>query len=229
MADTTINGQPAISGLTVSFLGGFPAMVQIFGQLCGGPISNRFGRKKSMMIFSALFLLGSVLSITAKNWRWFLGAGCVTKLGLGIAQTTLIVYLAEIAPFQLRGAGMVIYQLFLAGGQLTGAIATQIQVSVDENKWRPLIASEFVITGVSTDGRVQTSSCLASSLSSCCPLSPNRTFSIFGTDPRLRRSRVCVACMTLLLNMMQSIVFLVACSSTLTNPGSRVSGCQRAD
>jgi MFS family permease len=86
-----------------------------------------------MCVFSALFLLGSVLSITAQNWRWFLSANCVTKLGLGVAQTTLIVYLAEIAPFQLRGTGMAAYQLFLAGGQLFGAIATQIQVKVSGN------------------------------------------------------------------------------------------------
>ena len=45
MADSTINGRPAISGLTVSFLGGFPAMAQIFGQFAGGPLSNRIGRK----------------------------------------------------------------------------------------------------------------------------------------------------------------------------------------
>ncbi|KAE8538162.1 hypothetical protein D1P53_005500 [Cryptococcus gattii VGV] len=148
MADTTINGAPAISGTTVSFLGGFPAMVQIFGQLSGGPISNHIGRKGSMVVFSTLFLTGSVLSITAQNWRWFLGAGCVTKLGLGIAQTTLIVYLAEIAPFQLRGTSMAAYQLFLAGGQLFGAIATQIQIKVNGGAWRPLMASEFVFTGL---------------------------------------------------------------------------------
>lgn len=118
-----------------------------------------------MMVFSCLFLAGSALSITAKNWQWFLGAGVITKFGLGesrvcssqsdvdgragIAQTTLIVYLAEIAPFQLRGTGMAAYQLFLAGGQLLGAIATQVQIKTDPMAWRPLIASEFVITGVS--------------------------------------------------------------------------------
>lgn len=101
-----------------------------------------------MICFSTLFLIGSSLSITAKNWQWWLGAGVITKLGLGIAQTTLIVYLAEVAPFQLRGTSMAAYQLFLAGGQLVGAIATQIQVSVSPDTWRPLIASEFVITGV---------------------------------------------------------------------------------
>jgi len=100
------------------------------------------------MVFSALFLTGSALSISAQNWQWFTGAGVVTKFALGIAQTTLIVYLAEIAPFQLRGTGMAAYQLFLAGGQLIGAIATQIQIKVDPNAWRPLLASEFVITGV---------------------------------------------------------------------------------
>lgn len=45
MADTTIDGRPAIAGLTVSFLSGFPAMAQIFGQFLGGPLSNRIGRK----------------------------------------------------------------------------------------------------------------------------------------------------------------------------------------
>jgi hypothetical protein len=45
MADTTINGQAAVSGQTVSFWGGFPAMSQIFGQLFGGFISDRIGRK----------------------------------------------------------------------------------------------------------------------------------------------------------------------------------------
>ena len=103
-----------------------------------------------MMLFSFLFLVGSAISISAQNWRWFLGAGIITKLALGIAQTTLIVYLAEIAPFQLRGTSMAAYQLFLAGGQLLGAIATQLQVKVNVDAWRPLIASEFVITGVST-------------------------------------------------------------------------------
>ncbi|KAK1927060.1 hypothetical protein DB88DRAFT_514651 [Papiliotrema laurentii] len=147
MANTQIDGKPALKGITVSFLGGFPALAQIFGQFSGGPLSNRIGRKGNMALFSALFLTGSALSISAQNWRWFLGGGVVTKFGLGIAQTTLIVYLAEVAPFQLRGTGMAAYQLFLAGGQLLGAVATQIQITHDNTKWRPLMASEIVITG----------------------------------------------------------------------------------
>lgn len=102
-----------------------------------------------MMVFSTLFMLGAALSISAQNWRWFTGAGVVTKFALGIAHTTLIVYLAEIAPFQLRGTSMAAYQLFIAGGQLIGAIATQIQIKTDPTAWRPLMASELVMTGVS--------------------------------------------------------------------------------
>lgn len=102
-----------------------------------------------MYVFVTLFLLGSALAVSAQNWQWWLGAGVVTKLGLGIAQTTLIVYLSEISPFQLRGTMMAAYQLFLAAGQLIGASGTQISISVSPNTWRPLIASEFVITGVS--------------------------------------------------------------------------------
>ena len=117
-----------------------------------------------MVVFTILFLLGSSLSISAQNWRWWTAATSVSKIGLGIAQTTLIVYLAECAPFQLRGTAMATYQLFLAGGQLIGAIGTQIQTSISDTAWRPLIASEFVITGVEFS-------------TSCCYCADQRSFS----------------------------------------------------
>lgn len=148
------------------------------------------------MVFSTLFLIGSALSISAQNWQWFLGAGVVTKLGLGIAQTTLIVYLAEIAPFQIRGTSMAGYQLFLAGGRLLGAVATKIQDGIGSSKWRPLIASEFVITGVglqchthgpSTDERRCSSSCF--------PWYPNHTFITFDGAMLKRPKSACFGCM----------------------------------
>lgn len=101
-----------------------------------------------MIFFVVLFLLGSTLEITARNWQWWLGSQIVIKFAIGTAQSVLIVYVSEIAPFQLRGTMIAAYQLFLAGGQLVGSIATQIMVATNPGAWKPLIASEYVFTGV---------------------------------------------------------------------------------
>lgn len=104
-----------------------------------------------MILFVLLFLLGSSLEITARDWQWWMGSQTVIKVAIGTAQSVLIVYVAEIAPFQLRGVAIAAYQLFLASGQLVGSIATQIMEVTAPGQWKPLIASEFVFTGVSDE------------------------------------------------------------------------------
>ena len=101
-----------------------------------------------MYIFVVLFLLGSSLEISAQDWKWWMGAQIVLKVAIGTAQSVLIVFVGEIAPFQVRGVALAAYQLFLAFGQLIGSIATQIMVVTRPDAWRPLIASEFLFTGV---------------------------------------------------------------------------------
>lgn len=107
--------------------------------------------RNTMILFVLLFLLGSSLEITARDWQWWMGSQTVIKVAIGTAQSVLIVYVAEIAPFQLRGVAIAAYQLFLASGQLVGSIATQIMEKTAPGQWKPLIASEFVFTGVSEE------------------------------------------------------------------------------
>ena len=45
MADTVIDGSPAVSAQTISFWQGFPEMSKTLGMFTGGVISDRFGRK----------------------------------------------------------------------------------------------------------------------------------------------------------------------------------------
>jgi SP family general alpha glucoside:H+ symporter-like MFS transporter len=45
MADTTINGEPAISAKVVSYWQGFAEMSKTLGMFTGGYFANRFGRK----------------------------------------------------------------------------------------------------------------------------------------------------------------------------------------
>ncbi|KAL1858280.1 hypothetical protein VTK73DRAFT_7864 [Phialemonium thermophilum] len=148
MADTVVDGEPTISARVISFWGGFGTIAQLVGQAVGGPMSDRLGRRTSMYIFVVLFLLGSSLEISAQGWKSWMGAQVVLKMAIGTAQSVLIVFVGEIAPFQVRGVALAAYQLFLAFGQLVGSIASQIMVVTRPNAWRPLIASEFLFTGV---------------------------------------------------------------------------------
>jgi hypothetical protein len=45
MADTTINGEPAISARVVSFWQGFAEMSKTLGMFAGGFFADRIGRK----------------------------------------------------------------------------------------------------------------------------------------------------------------------------------------
>lgn len=45
MADTTVDGQPAISAKVISYFQGFAEMSKTLGMFTGGFFANKFGRK----------------------------------------------------------------------------------------------------------------------------------------------------------------------------------------
>ncbi|RXK38057.1 hypothetical protein M231_04616 [Tremella mesenterica] len=148
MANTVVDGSPAISSNVISLWGGIGAVAQTIGQAVGATSSDYIGRKGAMWMFAILFLASSGVSIGASNWKVWLGAKVLNQLALGIAISTIVTYLSEVAPFQLRGMMMGSYQLMFGIGQFIGSIATQVLQDTNPEKWRPTIASEFVITGI---------------------------------------------------------------------------------
>ena len=102
------------------------------------------------MIFALIILLGgSIAEISSQNWRDWLGAALLVRLGVGLAQSILITYVSELAPFQVRGFMIGAYQVLLTTGQLIVAIAAQLIQNSQPTQWRPLIGIEFLFTGVS--------------------------------------------------------------------------------
>lgn len=101
-----------------------------------------------MLVAIIVLLAGSIAEITVHNWQGWLGAAMIVRLGVGLAQSTLVTYVSELAPFQLRGFMIGSYQLMLAIGQLVVAVAAQLVTTRQPTKWRPLIGVEFLFTGV---------------------------------------------------------------------------------
>ncbi|GFZ43406.1 hypothetical protein JCM24511_01126 [Saitozyma sp. JCM 24511] len=148
MADTTIDGAPAVSAQVVSYWQGFAEMSKTLGMFTGGWFANRFGRKPAMMGAIVVLLGGSIAEITAHSWQTWLVAAVLVRLGVGLAQSILITYVSELSPFQIRGFMIGAYQLFIAIGQLISAVATQLITVHQPTVWKPLIGLEFIFTGI---------------------------------------------------------------------------------
>ncbi|MGH8230329.1 MAG: MFS transporter, partial [Steroidobacteraceae bacterium] len=134
----------------------------IIGALVAGWVGNAFGRKGGMLIAGALFLisalgsaypefgLGSVGSMGPKALTPFILYRILCGVGIGIASMLSPLYIAEIAPSQIRGRLVSFNQLSIVGGILlvyfvNWAIAAQgDEVWLHSTGWRLMLVSEAI-------------------------------------------------------------------------------------
>lgn len=81
-------------------------------------MSASLGRRRSLMIGAALFVIGAGLSSLSPSPGALIGARAILGLGIGVLIFTAPMYLAEIAPEQNRGAMITGYQVMLNVGIL---------------------------------------------------------------------------------------------------------------
>ncbi|KAJ8618572.1 hypothetical protein MRB53_014758 [Persea americana] len=78
--------------------------------------TRAFGRKVSMLIGGAAFLVGSIVNGVAANVAMLLIGRILLGVGVGFANQSVPVYLSEMAPAQLRGALNIGFQLAITLG-----------------------------------------------------------------------------------------------------------------
>lgn len=103
-----------------SFMLGFSVSCIIWGCIVGnliaGPMSDRIGRKPSLLIAALLFTATGVLCAFANSIEIFIIGRIVGGFGVGIAILVAPVYIAEIAPAKKRGALVSFNQLLIVIG-----------------------------------------------------------------------------------------------------------------
>lgn len=99
------------NGLTQGALGSALAAGSVVGSIIAGPISNKIGRRDSIM-FACLWWLAGTAVQTGCNGVGALIAGRVLNgVTVGITSSQVPVYLAEIARKEKRGSLVIIQQL----------------------------------------------------------------------------------------------------------------------
>jgi len=135
-----ITDSPNLQGLAMS-----TALIGcIFGALLSGVLSDRFGRKRLLILSGLLFTSSAVWTAMSADFLSFNLARVLGGLGIGLASNLSPMYIAEIAPAESRGRFVSINQLTIVIGILAAQIVNWMIAapvpSVDEV--RALVRSE---------------------------------------------------------------------------------------
>lgn len=90
----------------------------IVGAMFGGPLSDRYGRKKILLFCAALFAFSGIASALPRTLSQFVWARFAGGFAIGAVSVLSPLYIAEIAPERIRGRLVSLYQLAIVVGIL---------------------------------------------------------------------------------------------------------------
>lgn len=90
----------------------------ILGVAFSGELSDRFGRKRLLILSAVFFMFSAVGSAFLPSLPWIIAARIVGGFGVGIASNVVPLYISEIAPAAIRGRLVTCYQLAITMGIL---------------------------------------------------------------------------------------------------------------
>lgn len=112
------------------------------GAVAVGPLTDRFGRRVTLLSCIALFSLGTLLTAFAPSVFWFTAVRVLAGIGLGACLPTALAYMSEQAPAGRSGTAMT----RLMTGYHVGAVLTAVLglVLIKRIGWE----SMFVVGGI---------------------------------------------------------------------------------
>lgn len=94
----------------------------MMGAVMAGTISEKYGRKKPLILAAILFIVSAMGTALADSFNIFVIYRIVGGVGIGLASALAPMYIAEIAPAEKRGKFVAINQLTIVMGVLAAQI-----------------------------------------------------------------------------------------------------------
>ncbi|MEI9960435.1 MAG: MFS transporter [Limisphaerales bacterium] len=94
----------------------------LVGALVAGALSDKFGRKRLLIVAALLFAVTSLGNALAGNFSVFIAWRIFGGVAIGLASSLSPMYIAEIAPAQIRGKLVAINQLTIVIGILLAQV-----------------------------------------------------------------------------------------------------------
>lgn len=127
---------------------GFTVACALIGTIVGaaaiGKPSDVFGRRAMMFVLALLFLVSAIGCALAWDWTSLLVFRAIGGLGIGGASVVAPMYIAEIAPSQMRGRLVALAQFNIVLGLLLAYVSNYIvaQFEIGEAQWRWMFGVE---------------------------------------------------------------------------------------
>ncbi|MBN2164393.1 MAG: sugar porter family MFS transporter [Pontiellaceae bacterium] len=96
------------------------------GALLSGAITDRIGRKKVLVIAAVMFTWSAIWTALSQSFNPFIIARIIGGIGIGLASNVSPMYIAEVAPSEMRGRFVSINQLTIVIGVLAAQIVNLV-------------------------------------------------------------------------------------------------------
>lgn len=116
----------------------------ITGNMVAGPLSDKFGRKKVLIVTAVLFAISAVSSALATDFTFFIFARLLGGIGVGGAILIAPVYIAEIAPPDQRGKLVSFNQLNIVIGISAAYFSNYFLLDIGADNWRWMLGVEAI-------------------------------------------------------------------------------------
>ncbi|KAK9455958.1 general substrate transporter [Dipodascopsis uninucleata] len=142
-------GSYVLYGKWQSAFSGGPLAALVVGAVTGTFVSDKIGRKFTILIGLCITVAAVAVEFTATTNERFFAGKFVNGYGLGIIKSVTVTYIAEISPLAIRGKTTGASNLSLCIGPLVCTILSN-SLGTRSDKWayRGIFASQWLFSGV---------------------------------------------------------------------------------
>lgn len=114
----------------------------VFGAISGGYPSDRIGRRNTLFLIAALYLVSALGSALTHDWELFLFYRFIGGIGVGASSVAAPMYISELAPANIRGRLVALMQFNIVLGILIAYISNYLLEGSSANTWRWMLGVE---------------------------------------------------------------------------------------
>jgi sugar porter (SP) family MFS transporter len=96
------------------------------GAISGGRLSDAWGRRKAILLMSAFFFVGALVCVFSPTFEVMVVGRVLLGLAVGAASTVVPVFLAELAPYEIRGSLSGRNEMMIVVGQLAAFVVNAV-------------------------------------------------------------------------------------------------------
>ncbi|TVY83985.1 putative glucose transporter rco-3 [Lachnellula suecica] len=96
-----------------------------FGALSAGYFNDKLGRRATIILGTTLYCIGCALQVASSSIGLLAAGRAVAGLGIGIANSAIILYTSEVTPKNIRGRVLSLYQWAITIGLLIAACVNE--------------------------------------------------------------------------------------------------------